>query len=193
MGDGATVGNLLIATSAGCKDPRPAGARGACYSFQYVAMAPYTRPGMSAMCSWAGLFFQYPDNNWGLAQGLDVPISKLHQMTAQVAVGAGNELMTFRLGGIGNPLPDGTPGPPPGDACPPPDTPPLPNYDVVDSQLQIGVGTDWQKIVLPIVPRNLPTPPGDTIKLIGAFAWAVPATSGEPLPKTVYVDDLFFE
>jgi len=193
MGDGATPGNLVIGTSSGCKD-RPAGARGYCYSFQYLGNAPYTTPvtKSTGVCNWAGLFFQYPDNNWGTSPGLPVPTGKLTKVTFQVAVASGSEGMTFQMGGIGAPpLPDGGPPPPPSNACPPAETPVPPNYDTLSSVAMQTVGTEWQKIEIPLVGRDPSAPLPTTTNLIGALSWAVPAIPS--LPKTIFLDDIFFE
>jgi hypothetical protein len=193
MGDGATPGNLVIGTSSGCKE-RPAGARGYCYSFQYVGNAPYTTPvsKSTGVCNWAGLFFQYPDNNWGTSPGLPVPSGKLSKVSFQVAVGAGMETMTFQIGGIGAPpQPDGAPAPPPPSACPPAETPVPPNYDLVSNVTMQLVGTEWQKIEIPILGRDSSASLPSSTELIGAFSWALSSTPG--LPKTVYLDDIFYE
>jgi hypothetical protein len=193
MGDGATPGNLVIGTQATCKD-RPSGARGYCYSFQYVASNPYTTPisKSTGVCNWAGLFFQYPDNNWGTEPGLPIPTGKLTKVTFQVAVGAGTELMTFQMGGVGlPPLPDGGPPPPPGTACPPAETPVPPNYDTLSAITMQNVGTEWQKMELPLTMRDPSATPAATTNLIGALSWGIPATPG--LPKTIFLDDIFFE
>jgi hypothetical protein len=192
MGDGATMGNL-VASSSGCKE-RPPGARGDCFVFQYLSSNPYTTliTKSTGVCNWAGVFFQNPANNWGADPGLPVPLSKLTQMTAQVAVASGTELMTFQLGGIGQlPLADGGTPPQPANACPPAEVPVPPNYDVILNTVMLSVGTDWTKVTIPILARSATIPLSDTINLIGAFAWSLPSTPG--LPKTIYVDDLFFE
>ncbi len=194
MGDGATPGNLVINQGTDCK-MRPDGARGNCFSFQYVNNAPYTTPvtKSTGVCNWAGLFWQYPTNNWGTDVGLPIPVSKLKKVSFQVAVGAGSELMTFQLGGIGTPpLPDGAPAPPSTSACPPPDGPSPPNFDVLLGSLMQMVGTEWQKLEIPIAARDPAAPLPLTSSLIGAFAWSV-AGNTSPLPKTVYIDDLVYE
>ncbi len=194
MGDGATPGNLVINQGTDCK-ARPDGARGNCFSFQYVNNAPYTTPvsKSTGVCNWAGLFWQYPTNNWGTETGLPIPVSKLTKVTFQVAVASGSELMTFQLGGIGTPpLPDGAPAPPSTTACPPPDSPSPTNYDLLLGSLMQTVGSDWQKLEIPIGARDPASPLPSTTLLIGAFAWSV-AGNTSPLPKTVYIDDLFYE
>jgi len=54
------------------------------------------------------------------------------------------------------------------------------------------VGSDWQKLEIPIGARDPASPLPSTTLLIGAFAWSV-AGNTSPLPKTVYIDDLFYE
>jgi hypothetical protein len=193
MGDGATPGNLVISANSGCK-ARPANARGACYTFQYAGSAPYTTPitKSTGVCNWAGLFWQYPDNNWGASEGLPVPTGVVKKVTFQVAVAANTELMTFQIGGIGAPpLPDGGPAPPPPGACPPAETPTPPNYDLLVNASMQQVGTEWQKIEIPILARDPSQPLGTTTNVIGAFSWSLAASPG--LPKTIYVDDLVYE
>ena len=193
MGDGATNGNLIAHTDTPCK-ARPPGARGSCYSFEYVASAPYTTPvnHTTGVCNWAGVFFQHPANNWGAEQGEPVPSGQLTKLTFQVAVAAGSELLSFQAGGIGvPPLPDGAPAPPPATACPPAETPPPIYYDDISSTVMLPVGTDWQKIEIPIMARQPGAPVPATTNLIGAFSWGISASGG--LPKTVYIDDLFYE
>jgi hypothetical protein len=193
MGDGATMGNFRVGSSNECKE-RPAGARGNCFNFHYDASNPYTTPitKSTGVCNWAGLFFQYPANNWGTAPGLLVQSGKLTKVTFQVAVGAGMELMTFQMGGVGSPpLPDGGPPPPPSGACPPAETPPPPNYDVLIGMTMQQVGTEWQKIEIPLATRDPSVPVPAATNLIGALAWSLAATPG--LPKTIFLDDLYVE
>ena len=58
MGDGAVPGPLTVDIDENCKE-RPPGARGDCYRFTYV---PSTQ-------LWAGVYWQYPSNNWGPQPG----------------------------------------------------------------------------------------------------------------------------
>jgi hypothetical protein len=58
MGDGAVPGPLTTDINENCKE-RPVGARGDCYRFTYV---PSTQ-------LWAGVYWQYPSNNWGTQHG----------------------------------------------------------------------------------------------------------------------------
>jgi hypothetical protein len=61
MGDGATAGHIVQDIDEGCL-PRPAGAGGSCYHWQYT-------PGSLL---WYGVYWQYPSNNWGNEAGRDI-------------------------------------------------------------------------------------------------------------------------
>lgn len=188
MGDGATPGNVSI-DAASCP-ARASGARGTCYSFQYLDTKPYetATSRQTGVCNWAGLFLQYPAGNWGTAPGLPIVAAKLSRATFSVAVAEGSELVTFQIGGIGT-----RPGDqPPRDACPP-DTTPGPYFDQVQSATAPQmVGTEWQRVEIPIAARYT-TGDGVAIEtLIGALAWSVSGTT-TALPKTIYVDDVVYE
>jgi hypothetical protein len=58
MGDGAVPGPLTLDINENCKE-RPPGARGDCYRFTYVPSVQL----------WAGVYWQYPSNNWGTQHG----------------------------------------------------------------------------------------------------------------------------
>lgn len=195
MGDGATPGNLTIHQDTNCKE-RPPGARGSCFSFEYVDKAPYTAPvsHSSGVCGWSGLFWQYPVNNWGTAEGLPIPTNKLTKVAFQVAIGSGTESVNFQIGGVGTPPSlDGSPGVSPPGACPPAETPPPPHYDLIKNALEAAqVGSDWQKVEISIAPLEAGSPLPASVPLIGAFAWSIDGTS-TPLPKKIYVDDLVYE
>lgn len=61
MGDGEKPGFLLGSVDEGCL-PRPAGAEGSCYRFDYKV----------GPTKWAGVFWQFPANNWGSRPGRKV-------------------------------------------------------------------------------------------------------------------------
>jgi hypothetical protein len=61
MGDGAVAGNIVQDINAECL-PRPVGAGGDCYHWQY----------MPAQMLWYGVYWQYPANNWGDEEGREV-------------------------------------------------------------------------------------------------------------------------
>jgi hypothetical protein len=91
MGDGAVPGPLTLDINENCKE-RPAGARGDCYRFTYV---PSTQ-------LWAGVYWQYPSNNWGTQHGWPL---------AQRADGMGGTLPVFssvKFKAASNVAPDAT-------------------------------------------------------------------------------------
>jgi hypothetical protein len=191
MGDGSTAGNVTINETA-CP-PRPDGARGICYSLSYVAAAPYETPisHTTGVCNWAGLYLQYPTNNWGTEPGLPIVADKLSAVRFYAAVAAGTELVTFAIGGIGTRLGDA----PPANACPPVEVPPGDYYDQITGSTSAMLGTQWQRVEVPISPRFPASGTATAVPietLLGGLAWSVSATTS-PLPKTIFVDDVVYE
>ncbi len=177
MGDGATPPRLTInEKNSACKMPRPAGARGNCFAFAYdpSVMTTVTPPVDSVL--WAGLYWQYPANNWGDEPGLPVP-SGLTKVTFQAATGAASEMVEFAAGGMGYP--------PSTD----PNVPDHPHDDSFRAPLKVGLNDQWIKLEIPL--NASPS------ELIGAFTFALAYPPGTDLttatPKTLYIDDLFYE
>jgi hypothetical protein len=94
MGDGITPGPLVVQTS-GCKLPRPAGAKGNCYKITYKPLPPEAGP------AWSGLYWQYPDNNWGAMPGKRIAQGAT-KVSFYAASETGGDVVTFRVGGIQN-------------------------------------------------------------------------------------------
>ena len=174
MGDGAVPGPLTTDINEFCKE-RPPGARGDCYRFTYV---PSTQ-------LWAGVYWQYPSNNWGTQHGWPL---------AQRADGMGGTLPVFstvkfkaasnvELDALGSAMPvqfiaGGISG---GFAF---------SDDFKSSIFKIDVSTSWKDYAIDIsgVPFN---------SVIGAFCWVTnypmntdPATA--PV-HVLYLDDIVWE
>jgi hypothetical protein len=173
MGDGATEGNLVTSENKNCKE-RPAGARGNCYAFDYTPNS----------ILWAGVYWQYPANNWGADPGLPLPegLTKISFQAAVLEAPAGGERMKFAIGGIGVP-------PLPVDATD------FPNDDQFKYEEFKYITTDWQAfefMLPPPIDPNLPI-----ASLIGAFAWYANYPEGADFttlaPKTIYIDDIYYE
>jgi hypothetical protein len=105
MGDATVAGAVTIATDGAACAGAPAGANvGACYTITYhpqpiVAPAPST---------WAGFYWQYPDDNWGTMQPLTIATGA--KDVSFYAKGMnGGETITFEAGGIMNMVSAATP------------------------------------------------------------------------------------
>lgn len=180
MGDGATPPRLAInENNAACKKPRPPGARGNCFSFVYdprlmTSVTPPVEP-----VFWAGLYWQYPANNWGDERGLPVPAG-ISKVTFQAAVAGASEMAEFAAGGVGYPASS---------------DPTLPDRPYEDSfrapgggPLRVGLNEQWTKLEI-----ALDAAPSE---LIGAFTFSLSYPDGDlptTTPKTLYIDDLFYE
>ena len=80
MGDGATFAHLYMDVNTKCQQPRPANARGYCYTFTYYKD---TSP---AGVSWAGVYWVFPANNWGTRRGHAMDTTKFHQLRYSASV-----------------------------------------------------------------------------------------------------------
>lgn len=156
MGDGVN-GTAVIADTE-CAD-RPSGARGDCYRFTYHA---------STML-WSGVYWQYPANNWGAAEGMAIPPGAT-QVSFYAAGEAGGEVLTIKIGGIRDTT--------------------LPYSDTISAQGTFRLTTAMTKYSV-----DLGGQPYDTV--IGGFSWATahpegtdPATAA---PIVFFLDDLVWE
>jgi hypothetical protein len=93
IGDAAFVG--AVRGEALCDRERPSDAKGHCYHFEYTPR----RPQVPGTASYAALYFQYPDGNWGSEPGLRVE-SGAKRAVFYAAGKEGGEIVTFRAGGI---------------------------------------------------------------------------------------------
>src|ERR1700736_3021317 len=79
MGDGEFFGKMIGTTNEGCKQPRPPGARGNCYSFTY-------QPNDIDVDPWAGVFWVFPANSWGSTSGHAIDIAQFKQISFWAAI-----------------------------------------------------------------------------------------------------------
>jgi hypothetical protein len=168
MGDGEMAENLIIDDASNCK-PRPEGAAGHCYHFEYHA----------GPLLWSGIYFQYPANNWGAQPGLAIPPS-LERLSFQAAIVGEPDVVTFVAGGIGIPAPAlGA----------------QPFVDPFRAQLDVTLTAEYQRVEIPIALPASGTAEGP--RLIGALGWFMNHRAGSdpsaaPI-KTLYLDDLVYE
>ncbi len=85
MGDGSSPGAINDVET--CADPRPGAWVGNCHFFTYT---PST-------LKWAGVYWQYPDGNWGDTGGLVVPAGATQVSFSAWGV-TGTEKVTFMAG-----------------------------------------------------------------------------------------------
>jgi hypothetical protein len=85
MGDGATPGAIMDLPT--CVSPRPAGWVGNCHKFTWTP----------ATVGWGGVYWQFPDGNWGDKQGLLVPAGAT-KISFQAWGKQGGEKVSFMAG-----------------------------------------------------------------------------------------------
>jgi hypothetical protein len=156
MGDGAG-GTAVVADSA-CAD-RPNGARGDCYRFTYKA----------GTMLWSGVYWQYPPNNWGGAEGMAIPQGAT-RVSFYAAGAAGGEMLTIKIGGIR-------------DAT-------LPYSDSLSAQGKFTLTTSMTKYMVDLAGQSYD-------KVIGGFSWATAypeATNpANAAPIAFFIDDVVWE
>jgi hypothetical protein len=133
-------------------------AGGDCYVIQWA----------STGAAWAGVYWQYPSNNWGTEPGLTIA-SGATQVTFYARGDQGGEVIQFKVGGINDPL-NATTGTY-GDSF------------AIASPVET-LTTDWQQYTLSLQ--------GTTYMdgVLGGFCWVASATDAGNSNIKFYVDDL---
>ncbi len=112
---------------------------------------------------WEGVYFQFPDKNWGQEPGLD--LSRASALTFWARGETGREQIKFVVGAIKDKK--------------------YPYYDSLEwSSEPIPLGTDWQQHTVDLSNR-------DRRSLIGSFAFVIPWTNNRN-GATFYLDDIVF-
>ncbi len=160
MGDGETPGHIVVDVANDNCANRPPGARGDCYRFTYT-------PGNLL---WAGVYWQYPANNWGTRPGRStLPIFKSVKFYA--ATDTDGLSVQFITGGIQNPA--------------------FPYADQFRDGIFEKVGFDWKPFTIDVSFETT----YDAV--IGAFAWVTSYPTGtDPTgapPTVLYLDDIVWE
>jgi hypothetical protein len=117
-----------------CLQPRVPGAAGLCYTLSWY---------VPASADWAGLYWQWPANNWGTEACKSVPPGAT-KVVFQAAGAVGGETVTFEVGGIHGAV----------------------SADSFVSQSVVTLTTSWKQFSIPV---KAPYPKG----VCGAFAWTV--------------------
>jgi hypothetical protein len=99
MGDAVVAGSVTIGTDgAACAAAPAAALKGVCYTITYKPQ-PIAA---GANATWAGFYWQYPDNNWGAVQPLTIATGA-KDVSFYAKGMAGGESITFEAGGIMGP------------------------------------------------------------------------------------------
>jgi hypothetical protein len=162
VGDAATPGRLEVHVNDQCK-PRPPGARGDCYRFDY-------RPGD---IGWVGVYWTNPNDGPQLI-GRPFSPGNIRAVSWSAATEQAPQTLMFYVGGLG------------GDKT----TPPSPHVDQIDTSALKTVTQDFQHFEMPFSPID-PSMPVTT--LIGAFGWTLGLDNPAGSVYTVYIDDLVYE
>jgi hypothetical protein len=165
MGDGPTniMGVMISNDSTQCLQPRVTGALGDCYTFSWT---PVFLP--KANSAWAGLYWQYPNGNWGEKDGLAIQPGASKVTFAAAGVNGG-EQVEFIVGGINVT---------PSDAG-------LSHKDTFKASKLVTLTKEWATYEVPIGSSDSYT------TVLGGFAWAI--TAGGTSTFSFYVDNIQWE
>jgi hypothetical protein len=162
MNDAITLGAVTTATDPTACTGVAAGANpGLCLTITYhpQIVAPATT-------SWGGVYWQYPDNNWGALTPLRVaPGAKDVSFWAKGM--AGGEVITFQAGGIMN-TPSTT----------------TPYTDTFKAQLQVTLTNAWKKYTMPLTGMTYDA-------VLGGFCWVANAPNANVIG--FYLDGVVWE
>jgi len=159
MGDGAG-GTALTATTGGATcATRPEGARGDCYRFSYEAGTQL----------WAGVYWQFPPNNWGSAEGKKIAPGAT-QVSFWAAGAAGGEPLKVVIGGIHDVT--------------------LPHSDTLKAETEVMLTTEMTHYTIDLAGQTYE-------KVIGGFSWYTHYAEGTnpstAAPIVVFLDDIVWE
>jgi hypothetical protein len=193
IADGTSPGLLGMQVNEGCK-PRPPNARGNCYVFTY-----HTNPGENG--PFAGMFWLFPDANWGSNPGRAVDTTRFQQIRFSAAVEGPTPFTTSNgvdgvfvtrageINSFNNPQ---------GHA----------DAFALDGSATIGpdIGSDLKAFHLPItdsdrtlncVDPKVVCANGAASALISAFSWALAYPDGSDpsgaTPVKIYLDDIVWD
>ncbi|HEX4405638.1 MAG TPA: hypothetical protein VH560_12460 [Polyangia bacterium] len=154
MGDGVAAGSITMTTDVTACAGEPAAAMaGNCYAVTYQPQ-PIVAPAPS---TWGGVYWQYPDNNWGTLPP-DTVATGAQSITFYAKGKNGNESVTFQAGGITNTISATTP-----------------YTDTFTVRQTFSLTTAWTKYTLPLT--GLTYSGG----VLGGFAWVATATNANPI------------
>jgi hypothetical protein len=157
MGDGSD-GVSLVADTAGCA-PRPSGAEGDCYRFTYTPNSKL----------WAGVYWQFPANNWGAAEGKQIAPGAT-QVSFYAASAGGGETLKVTVGGIHDVT--------------------LQYSDTLKAAGEFPLTTTMTKYTVPLNGQTYD-------RVIGGFSWVVALPQGSDAttakPVVVYLDNIMWE
>lgn len=161
MGDGTVIG-LVTQINDACPSRAPLSSElrdgGDCYKVTYTPQS-----------SWAGIYWQYPANNWGKEPGR-VILAGAKRLTVWARGQNGGEKLELHAGGLQSDNPAE-----------------FPYHDTLDASTEVTLTTDWQQFTVNFGPKTYD-------RVLGAFAWIARATPQQTGTTIVfYLDGIAWE
>jgi hypothetical protein len=164
MGDAAIVpaSVTVVADATGCAAAPAAAQTGVCYHVTYNP-PPIVAPASS---TWAGVYWQWPINNWGMQPGKQVKAGATG-ISFWAAGAAGGEVVTFKGGGLLSTDPVATP-----------------YSDSFTVEKPVTLAKVWTRYTLPMSGVSYD-------RVLGGFAWV--ATAGSAATVSFWLDGVIWE
>jgi|CZKX01.1.fsa_nt_gi hypothetical protein len=154
MGDFKEKGKILLGVNAAYKDkPRKGSSNGLCIKVTYEGS------------TWAGVYWQYPDGNWGKRPGRT--LNGANHVTFWAAGDKGGEVVEFKAGGID------------GDGMKYRDT-----LEVTTGLTSLS--QEWKSFDISLAKQDLSN-------VIGAFACIIHGDASKKGATTIYIDQIRYE
>ena len=150
MGDGTTIGAVDMKNDNACPDRSP-DPSGDCYSILYTPIL-----------AWAGVYWQYPANNWGDKPGREI-LPGATTVTVWAKGAKGGEKLELHAGGIA----DNTKA----------------YSDKLAVQASFTLTTEWKQYTVKLGSKPY-------TEVIGGFAWICHAPVGSTDPIVFYLDGI---
>jgi len=163
MGDGSTAGVVTMIPAKSGDSTDCNGARASTSSVGSCHSVTYAPPG-SGGNGWAGVYWQYPSNNWGTKAGYAIPAGA-KKVTFKARGAVGGEKVTFLAGGIIN---AGSP-----------------YTDSLKATATVTLTKDW-------APYSLDLSGQTYAQVLGGFGWTMAATDAAS-SGSFFVDDIAWQ
>lgn len=119
----------------------------------------------SKNAGWAGIYWQYPENNWGDMPGWNDVFTGANRLTFWARGEKGGETAEFKMGGIAGKYSD--------------------SVRPAISTGRITLSDEWQQYTIDLTGKDLS-------HVIGGFCWVAESMSN-PGGYTIYLDDIKYE
>jgi hypothetical protein len=115
-----------------------------------------------AVKGWAGIYWQYPDKNWGTIPGFNIPAGAT-RVTFQAKGSKGGEKLSFFVGGIANTM--------------------NPYSDTLKATVVVTLTDAWAPYTIDLAGQSYSA-------VLGGFGWSMAAADAKAASGVFFIDDI---